>query len=102
MIYAALKSKMIDLLYSKNLIIITGNARGVEEYSFAYALENFIPLHDNYTGWTMLGREYKIERAREMCEIADHIILTDTPESIIYKNFQTAANELGKTIEYLK
>ena len=101
-IYAALKAKMIDLLYSKNLIIITGNARGVEEYSFAYALENFIPLHDNYTGWTMLGREYKIERAREMCEIADHIILTDTPESIIYKNFQTAANELGKTIEYLK
>ena len=76
------------------MIIITGRAEGAETIALYYALDEKIEFVNEYTMWTMLGKDKKIERAKSMAERADLILLTDT-DNYLTKNFKIIATELN-------
>ena len=76
------------------VIIITGRAEGAETIALYYALDEKIEFVNEYTMWTMLGKDKKIERAKSMAERADLILLTDT-DNYLTKNFKIIATELN-------
>ena len=85
-----------------NVEIISGNADGAEHESLQYALENKLEFVNEYTTWTMLGKDRKIERYKEMVQMADVVYLTDFEDSYLYKNFISVANEFNVPVEIIK
>jgi len=91
-----------NLLKDYNVEIISGNADGAEHESLQYALENKLEFVNEYTTWTMLGKDREIERYKEMAKMADIIFLTDFEDSYLYKNFIRVASELNIPVEIIK
>jgi hypothetical protein len=82
-------------------VIITGNADGAEQLALQYALDNKIEIVNNYTSWTMLGKDRKIERYYEMVKMTDIVYLTNYNDSYLYNNFLKVANELNVPVEII-
>lgn len=97
-IYSIIENLLIDY----NVEIISGNADGAEHESLQYALENKLEFVNEYTTWTMLGKDRKIERYKEMVQMADVVYLTDFKDSYLYKNFISVANEFNVPVEIIK
>ncbi len=90
-----------QLLNTYNVEIITGNADGAEQLALQYALDNKIEIVNNYTSWTMLGKDRKIERYYEMVKMTDIVYLTNYNDSYLYNNFLKVANELNVPVEII-
>ena len=91
-----------NLLKDYNVEIISGNAEGAEHESLQYALKHKLEFVNEYTTWTMLGKDREIVRYKEMAKMADIIYLTDFEDSYLYKNFLQVANELSIPVEIIK
>ncbi len=90
-----------QLLNTYNVEIITGNADGAEHLALQYALDNKIEIVNNYTSWTMLGKDREIERYYEMVKMTDIVYLTNYNDSYLYNNFLEVANELNVPVEII-
>ncbi len=95
-----IKEAIENLCNKYFVVIITGNANGAEGIALNYALTEKIEFINEYTTWTMLGKDRKIERARNMAEKADLILLTDS-DHYLSKNFIAIANELSIPIKFI-
>lgn len=91
-----------ELLKTYNVEIITGNADGAEQLVLQYALDNKVELVNNYTSWTMLGKDRNLERYHEMVKMADIVYLTDYNESYLYNNFLMVAKEHNIPVEIIR
>ena len=91
-----------NLLINFNVEIITGNADGAEHIAFQYALDNKIEFVNEYTKWTILGKDRKIDRYKEMANLADMIYLIDYNDSYLYNNFLSVASELEVPVQIIK
>ena len=91
-----------QLLNTYNVEIITGNADGAEQFALQYALNNKVEIVNNYTSWTMLGKDRKMERYYEMVKIADIVYLTNYNDSYLYNNFLKVANERNVPVEIIE
>lgn len=90
------------LLNTYNVEIITGNADGAEQLALQYALDNKVVIVNNYTSWTMLGKDRKLYRYYEMVKMADIVYLTDYNDSYLYNNFLKAAKEHNVPVEIIR
>ena len=91
-----------QLLNTYNVEIITGNADGAENFALQYALDNKVEIVNNYTSWTMLGKDRNMERYYEIVKMADVVYLTNYNDSYLYNNFLKAANELNVPVEIIR
>ena len=99
--------KMIGSILEKlgethHVVLITGNANGAEALALKYALNNKIDFINEYTKWTMLGRDRDMKRAYEMAKQADMIILMGEPEYYLSKSFKLVASELNIQVKTIR
>ena len=85
-----------------NVEIISGNADGAEQFALQYALDNKIEIVNNYTSWTMLGKDRESDRYYEMVKMADIVYLTDYNDSYLYNNFIKVAKEQNVPVEIIR
>ena len=90
-----------ELLQNYNVVIISGNAQGAENFSLKYAIDNKLDFICDSNNWTSLGREGKMDRYYEMTKMADLILLTPFSDSHLYVNFKKAAKELGVPLKII-
>ena len=90
-----------ELLQNYNVVIISGNAQGAENFSLKYAIDNKLVFICDSNNWTSLGREGKMDRYYEMTKMADLILLTPFSDSHLYVNFKKAAKELGVPLKII-
>lgn len=91
-----------QLLNTYNVEIISGNADGAEQLALQYALDNKIENVNNYTSWTMLGKDRESDRYYEMVKMADIVYLTDYNDSYLYNNFIKVAKEQNVPVEIIR
>ena len=91
-----------QLLNTYNVEIISGNADGAEQLALQYALDNKIENVNNYTSWTMLGKDRESDRYYEMIKMADIVYLTDYNDSYLYNNFIKVAKEQNVPVEIIR
>lgn len=95
-------SKIIeDLSKNFNVIIVTGNSKGAEALALNYAKQHFVEFINNYSMWTMLGKDRGIQRARKMTEMSNVIYLTGNKDYFLNKNFISASDEYGKEVRFI-
>lgn len=85
----------------KRLILISGNANGAESVAMRYALENQIEVICDYNNWTLCGRDKNIERAKDMIDKAQLLIVTEC-NSDISKNLIQEANSKDVPVKVIK
>ncbi len=90
-----------ELLQNYNVVIITGNAQGVENFSLKYAIDNKLDFICDFDNWTSFGKEGKMDRYYEMTKMADLILLTPFSDSLLSINFKKAAKELNVPIKII-
>lgn len=98
--YEKIKRIVEDLSDCYQINIITGGANGAESLALHFAMNYGYDFTYNPINWTSLSREYKIDRAYEMAQLADIIFLTGDNEHYLNRNLIQAANELNKTIRF--
>lgn len=100
--YEKIKGIIDDLSNKFQINIVTGGAKGAEDLALHFAMHNGYDFTYEPIKWTSLSREYKIDRAYEMAELADIIFLTGDNEHYLNKNLILAAKELNKVITFFE
>lgn len=94
--------EIINLLsVDKRLVIISGNANGAEHVAMKYALENQIEVICDYNNWTLCGKDQCLERAKEMIEKSQLLIITEC-ESKRSKNLLSEAKAKGIPVKIIR
>lgn len=89
-------------LNTYNVVIITGNADGAEQFALQYALDKKVEIVNKYSDWTMLGKDRSPARYYEMVKMADQVFLTDYNNSYLYQNFLKVAIDLDVPLEIIR
>ena len=100
--YKKIGSVLEDLCKQYHVILITGNAKGAEALSLKYALEHKIEFRNGYTEWTMLGRDKGMNRACEMVEKADLVVLTGEYGYYLSQNILKVAKEVKVPVKFIQ
>ena len=89
-------------LNTYNVVIITGNADGAEQFALQYALDKKVEIVNKYSDWTMLGKDRSPARYYEMVKMADQVFLTDYNNSYLDQNFLKVAIDLDVPLEIIR
>ena len=100
-----IRKKIGDIIESMSrnnrFILITGNAKGAENLAMRYALEHQLEIVCDYNNWTLMGRENGKERAHQMINITDILIVTEY-QSITSRNLLNEAKDKGIPVKIIK
>jgi len=90
--------ELINKLEDKNITIISGGARGVDQLAKVYAMEKGYPYEEYKPDYVVFGKKAPLIRNRQIVEESDLVIAFPTKESRGTWHVINLARKAGKVV----